>query len=225
MTSLLRRQDAPGDVAARASARPATGVLRRRWGRIGVGLAAAVVGAWVFAALYRSADDRTEVVVAAGDLDRFEVLERSDLRVIEVGVDQAVGWVEADGLEDLVGRAVGAEVPAGVPLTESVLVAAGERLVAEDEAVVGIVVGPSDGPRGVLAPGVSVSVVSRPSDAGDGGSVVETSGWVLDVSDVAAEATGGERSIEVVVSRDEAGAVAAAAAEQRVSLVVVVGGR
>lgn len=199
------------------SARPADGVLRRRWGRVGVGVAAAVVGGWVFAALYRSADDRTEVVITANDVDRFDVLERSDLRGIAVGVDEATGWVDAAGLEALVGRTVAADVAAGAPLLEAMLVPPDERLVSAEEAVIGVVVGPGDGPRGELAPGVAVSVVSRPAAQGDGG-VAETPGWVLDVAEVS---TTGELPVEVAVPRDQAAAVAAAAAEQRVSLVVV----
>lgn len=215
MTSLLRRTSADPS-STRAAARRPIAAVRRRWGRIGVGVAAAVVGGWVFAALYLSADDRVGVVVAATDVERFEVLERADLRIVEVSADAAVEWVHADRLDDLVGRTVASGLVAGVPLVDALLVPDGERLVAASEAVVGVVVGAAEGPHGELRPGAVVSVVAR---TGSGGTeVVETPGWVLDVSSVSAS---GDRSVEVVVPRPQAGAVAAAAAERRVSLVAV----
>ncbi|HAS13137.1 MAG TPA: hypothetical protein DCS55_21895, partial [Acidimicrobiaceae bacterium] len=65
-------------------AKPPGGPVRRRWGRIAVGLAAAVLGAWIFAALYLSAGDRHEVVALSQTVDRLDVIERSDLRVVRI---------------------------------------------------------------------------------------------------------------------------------------------
>ncbi len=49
------------------------------------GVLAAVVGGWLFASLYLSADDRVEVLAVATDIGRFDVIERSDLRVVTIG--------------------------------------------------------------------------------------------------------------------------------------------
>ena len=43
--------------------KPPTQPSKRRWGRFGAGAAAAAIGAWLFAAMYLSAGDRTEVLV------------------------------------------------------------------------------------------------------------------------------------------------------------------
>lgn len=193
--------------------------LRRRWGRIGGGVLAAVVGAWVFASLYLSADDRRDVLAVADGIERFEVIERSDLRVVTLPSDAEVEWVAASRLDELVGRVAATDLAAGSLLAEGQVVPAGERLVGAAEAAVGLLVGPGDAPVSGLRQGAQVLVVTRPP-AGVAGDVEAVSGWVADVS--ASAASSGERPVEVVVPRADAATVSAAA-DRRVTIVVVGG--
>lgn len=224
MTSATTRPRGPRTPAARAAvvdaARPTAGLVRRRWGRVAAGVAAAVLGAWVFAALYLSADDTREVLVVAEDVARFETIERGHLRVVSLPAEGDVSAVPADRLDGLVGRVAATDLVAGSLLADGHLIPAGERLVAAGEAVVGVLVGPGDSPSGGLRRGAEVSVVVRPA-AGVPGAAVEVRGWVLDVSGEVSSSR--ERPVEVVVARGDAAAVSAAAADRRVTIVVLGG--
>lgn len=194
--------------------------LRRRWGRIGGGVLAAVLGGWLAASLYLSADDRTEVLALANGVDRFEALERSDLRVVRLSSDTDVASLPASRLDELVGRIAATDLAGGSLLIEDQLLGTDERLVSAGDAVVGVLVGPGDAPSSGLVRGASVLVVVRPA-AGTSSSIVETSGLVAEVG--TAVGSSGDRPVAVVMPADDAAAVSAAAADRRVTLVVVGG--
>lgn len=222
MTSTLRSSPASGDGRdarrAAAPARSPRGVVRRRWGRIGAGAAAAVLGAWLFAALYLSAGNRTEVLVMAHDVDRLERLERSDLRVVRLSEDSDVASVDAGRIEEFMGRAAGVDLVAGSLLAPGQVLPAGRELLGAGEAVVGLLVGPGDSPVGSLRRGAPVLVVVRPA-AGSQGDPVEVEGWVFDASGEVLNTR--ERPVEVAVPRARAGLISAAAADRRVSVVAL----
>lgn len=194
--------------------------LRRRWGRIGGGVLAAVIGGWLFASLYLSADDRVDVLALANGVERFEVIERADLRVVRLSTDTEVESIDASRIDEVVGRVAGGDLAAGALLAEGQLHPRGERLVSADEAVVGVLVGPGDAPATGLVRGAAVTVVVRPA-AGASGEVVEVAGWVAEVA--AAVSAGGDRPVSVVVPANDAAAVSAAAADRRVTIVVAGG--
>lgn len=204
--------------AAVAPPRPPRGPVRRRWGRIGAGAAAAVLGAWVFAALYLSAGDRSDVLVLARDVGRLEVIDRSDLRVVRMSNDSDVESVDAGRLDDFVGRVSGVDLVAGSLLAEGQLLPPGRDLLGADEAVVGVLLGPGDSPVRSLRRGTPVLVVVRPS-AGSQGDTEEIEGWVFDASGEPLNTR--ERPLELAVPRDKAGLISAAAADQRVTIVAL----
>lgn len=223
MTSTLKPTSSNGQAqrtraAAVAAAKPPGGLVRRRWGRIGVGLAAAVLGAWVFAALYLSAGDRREVVALSRDVDRLEVIDRSDVRVVRISSDTDVTTVDASQVDDLVGRVARTDLVAGSLLTQDQLVAEGRQLLGDDEAVIGVLIGPGDGPTNVLRRGTPVLVVIRPA-AGTQGDPEEIEGWVFDASGEALNTR--ERPVELAVPRTSAAAISAAAADRRVTVVAL----
>lgn len=191
---------------------------RRRWGRVAAGLAAVLVGGWLFASLYVSADDRREVVGLAADVAQWDAIERSDLRVFRLPFDAGLASVSASRIEELVGRVAAADLVAGSLLVEAELFPAGEQLLTFDEAVVGILVGPGDAPVASITRGAPVAVVIRPA-VGTSEVVDEVSGRVADVSK--SVASNGERPVEVIVPRVAAARVSAAAAERRVTIVVL----
>jgi len=221
VTSALRPTDADGRrsrEAAVAPSKPPRGPARRRWGRIGAGAAAAVLGAWVFAALYLSAGDRTDVLVVSRDVGRLEVIDRSDLRVIRMSNDSDVESIDAGRVDEFVGRVAGVDLVAGSLLAEGQVLPAERKLLGAGEAVVGVLLGPGDSPVRSLRRGTPVLVVVRPT-AGSQGDPQEIEGWVFDASSEPLNTR--ERPIELAVPRAQAGLISAAAADQRVTLVAL----
>ena len=225
MTSTLRSKASPnGTTKARArsaavSGRPGVPV-RRRWGRVGAGVGAAIVGGWIFAALYLSAGDRSDVLVVANDVDRFEVIDRSDLRIVRLSDDSEVASIPVSRLDELVGRVAAVDLVAGSLLADGQILPADRELLAETEAVVGVLLGQGDGPQQSLRRGTPVLVVVRAA-AGTTGVPEQIEGWVYDASGEALNTQ--ERPIEVAIPRDTAGSVSAAAADGRVSIVALAG--
>lgn len=223
-TTMTRRNGAASPDSANRAARQATVAgqkkdpVRRRWGRIGGGAFAAVVGGWLFASLYLSADDRVEVLAVATDIGRFDVIDRSDLRVVTIGEDTDVASIPASRLDELIGRVASTDIVAGGLLVDGQLLPAGDRLVTADEAIVGVLVGPGDSPTTGMTRGAVVSVVIRPA-AGTNGTVAEVPGWIAGIGGEVSSS--GDRPVEVVVARSEAARVSAAAADRRVTIVVL----
>lgn len=225
----MATRGARGRVAGDAGAREARAALieataprqpvRRRWGRVSAGVAAVVLGAWAGASLVVSTDETVEVVALANDVGRFETIERSDLRVARLPAGSDLASVPAASLSSLVGRVAASDLAAGGLLAEAQLVPVGQRLVGDGEAVVGAVVGPDDAPATGLVRGADVVLVMRPPAGATDAGLVEVEGWVVEVRSEAS-ATGG-RPIEVAVARAEAGRLSAAAADGRLSVVVL----
>jgi hypothetical protein len=165
-----------------------------------------------------SAGSRTEAVVLARDVGRYESIERADLRIASIAVEPGVDTVAGSELDDLVGRAASTDLVAGSVLSSHELVPAGERLLGDGEAIVGARLSPGDAPLRDLSRGSAVLVVIRPQ-AGAAGDVESVEGWLLDLGD--ADATTGERSASLVVPRTNADDVAAAAADKRISIVAL----
>jgi hypothetical protein len=181
----------------------------------------ALVGAWTAASLYASAGERVEVVVAAGDVDRFEELGGDDLKVVRVAADPGVDTIPGADLENLVGRVAATDLSDGVLLSEDQLVEQDARLVAADEAVVGARLGPGAAPRGALAGGTRLLVVVSPEQTATDNEPVEVEGWLAEIGEP--DATTGEREASLVVPAGSAATVAAAAADERIAVVALEG--
>lgn len=228
MSSTMTRRKRAGDSTSTAAIGARSALVeaaeprqpvRRRWGRLSAGIVAVVLGAWVGASLFLSADDTVEVVALATDVGRFETIERADLRVVRLPADSDLASVSVSALSSVVGRVAAVDLASGSLLAEAQMVARDERLVGAGEAVVGAVVDPGDAPATGLERGARVVLVVRPSIAADA-ALVEVEGWVVDVS--AANSTGG-RPVEVAVARADAAGLSAAASDGRLSMVVLGG--
>lgn len=195
-------------------------VLRRRRGRVIAAVALMLFSGWVGAVVFLSAGSREEVVAVEGSVERFTELTRDDLRIVRVAADRAVPMIRADRLDALVGRTTAMEVAAGTLLSEAHLLEADERPLAPGEAVVGALLAPADSP-GRLPFGADVQVIVR-QPAGVDAPSRTLEGWILDVESTDAAQAGGEgRWVSLVVAQADAGQVSAAAAENRVSVVVL----
>jgi hypothetical protein len=196
---------------------------RRRWARVAAGAALALLGGWVFASLYVSAGERVEVLSVSGTVDRFDTIEEDDLRTVRVAADPGVDTVDAGDLDEIVGRQAATDLVEGSLLSPNQVLAAGARTVSDTEAIVGAELARADAPQGALRGGVDVLVVVRPAPnaTGEQQEATRVNGWLLDVGD--ADENTGDRPVEMVVPESQAAEVTAAAAEERLSLVVLEG--
>jgi hypothetical protein len=228
---LMTRGNGAGALERRAAGRgagppvgssPSGLVARRRWGWVLAGVGAVVVGGWGSASLWLRAGDRVEVVALAGDVSAYETVTRGDLRTVRVAAPEGVDVVAASKIDDLVGRVAASDLPGRSLLVESDLFRAGESVVDTAEAVVGVRVGPGTAPV-ELARGRRVLAVIVPAQtaASDTGEARGVEGWVLRSEDLTTGTQTGGLSVSVVVPRDEATGVAAAAADDRLSLVAL----
>jgi hypothetical protein len=189
---------------------------------VAAGAALALLGGWVFASLYVSAGERVEVLVVARDVDRFAEVQRDDLRTTRVAADPGVDTVEAGDVDDIVGRVAATDLVEGSLLSPNQVLASGERRVGTDEAIVGAELSPGDAPQRALAGGVDVYVVVRPSESSaQQQDAVRVPGWILAVGEP--DENTDARAVELVVPASESAAVTAAAADDRISLVVLEG--
>jgi hypothetical protein len=181
-----------------------------------------VVSGWLGAVAFLTAGSRQEVLAVDGHIERLTELSREDLHVVRVAADDEVGVIGADRLDEIVGRVTAMELAGGTLLSEEQLLARDERPVGPGEAVVGALLAPADSP-GQLPQGAAVRVIVRsPANAGAPARTIE--GWILDVDDADAQQAGVDgRWVSLVVPDAESGEVSAAAAENRVTVVVVGG--
>jgi hypothetical protein len=187
---------------------------RRRWGRFAAGVTLALLGAWVFAAIYVSAGERVEVIAVARDVPMYQQLEEDDLRTVRVAADPSVETIGADKMDDILDRL------AAVPLKEGTLLS-GNQLFAEDvdpplpgqEVVTGIVDDGQAGPS-VLVPGRGIRVYVTPEGQDEAPPPVDAEFYRLGERD---ENTG-KRQIEFIVDSPDARVVTEAASDGRISL-------
>jgi hypothetical protein len=195
---------------------------RRRWARVAAGAALALLGGWIFASLYVSAGERVEVLAVSGDVDRFAEIQRDDLRTVRVAADPGVDTVDAGDLDGIVGRVAATDLIEGSLLAPGQVLDSDARRVADDEAIVGAQLGPGDAPQGALIGGVEVNVVVRSaSTSTEPQEEVRVPGWILEVGEP--DENTDARPVELVVPEAQSSEVTAAAAEERLSLVVLEG--
>ncbi|HET9612006.1 MAG TPA: SAF domain-containing protein [Acidimicrobiales bacterium] len=190
---------------------------RRRWGRVAAGAVLALLGAWVAMILVATAGGREETLAMASDVERGQRLERDHLTVVRVAADPGVRTIPAGDLDEVVGLLAGSDLPAGTLPSRDQLLDEGERLVTQDEVVVGARLGAAAAPRGDVPPGTPVLVVVRPG-AGDGPSAeaTEVLGWLRDIGDPLENT--GAREVSLVVPIQSAAIVMSGAADERIAV-------
>ena len=118
--------------------------------------------------LFTSSDDRTDVLVAAADLQPGRPVERGDLRIGRVAVGDDVASMPPADAADVVGRFPVGRVPAGTMLTPGMF--AGEVPLGPDEIVFGAALDPGEAPLSGLEVGAPVELLEvaagRPGRAG-----------------------------------------------------------
>jgi hypothetical protein len=170
--------------------------------------------------VFSQASAREPVLALANPVERGQILEGEDLRVVYMASDDPVAAVPADGLAALVGRR------AVIDLEEGTIVVSGffvdEEAVLAGEGVVGLALSPGEYPTLRLAPGDVVDVVSTVDARGDPAGVLVAGAVVFEVSDLGVQ---GARFVSLRVPISAAGELAQAAAAGDVRLVLVGGDR
>ena len=178
-----------------------------------------VVGcALAFGVLAQNLTDTRAVLVLARPVARGTVLSDADLAVAHLPADTAVRVVRADDRQRLLGRTLLLSLPAGTTLTAE-LVTAGAVDIGPTSRTVGLLLEPGGYPTSSLAPGDIVSVV----DTGGAGDVLDDHAVVLSTETTVDGAA--TRLVSIVVDARSAAAITAAAAQDRVRLLLHGAGR
>jgi hypothetical protein len=137
---------------------------RRRWGRFAAGATLALLGAWVFAALYVSAGERVEVLALAHDVDQYKVLSEDDFRTVRVSTDPGLETVKASDADELIGRTAKVPLVEGTLVSEGALVPKGEPVVGEGFITVPLKLKSGNYPEQDNLGGLRVSIVVPPAN-------------------------------------------------------------
>jgi Flp pilus assembly protein CpaB len=160
-----------------ADVRPASGngstrepssasVLRRRERNVPLGVLGVllVLGSILGGLLWTHASvARTEVLVAAHDIPAGRRISDADLRAARLSSDGGVALIPAGQRGSVLGEIAAVPIPAGALLAPSEFGQSAN--LADDEAVVGVVLGPGATPTSDLRPGDRVAVVAAEKDA------------------------------------------------------------
>ena len=119
--------------------------------------------------LVTAADDRSNVVVAAVDMERGEPIERSDMRVVRMRVDSGVATVSPSDAAELVGKAPLGPVPQGALLASEMF--SSTSPLGADEVVVGAALDPGEAPMSAVAEGVGGRAALLAADTARGATV------------------------------------------------------
>ncbi|MGH2659135.1 MAG: Flp pilus assembly protein CpaB [Actinomycetota bacterium] len=202
--------------------------LRRLDLRVAVGLLLMLVAVLGGASLIRSAQARTPVLAAARTVQPGEVIEASDLRVVEVSVPAGIAYLPTSMEGEVVGR-VAAE-----PLSEGKILAPGSvsdapplapgmvamTLLLPQESAVGGAIRAGDRVAVLSSPGPNEAGVDRKRSAT---TILFTEVPVLSVRQVST-AEGQGLLVTLTLRLEEARALAQARVTGRVDLVLLPGG-
>lgn len=190
---------------------------RVRIPELAIGVLVTVVFALGAVLWHLSAVEKVPALAAASSIQRGEVIEAADVRVVYVSSDQALARLDSSQLERVVGRVALVDLAEGTLLTQSV-VAEAEALEAGD-GVVGLSLDPGAYPARGLAPGDRVNVV-RAADLADldaEPAVIARNATVFAVDELASD----RLLVSVLTNEGDAEVVAATAGAGGLRLVLV----
>lgn len=181
---------------------------RRRWGRFAAGATLALLGAWIFAALYVSAGERIDVLVLAHDVQQYQTLVDEDFRTVRVAADPGVNTVAAGKRDEMVGRTVAVPVLEGTLLAEEQLLPGGAGIVGDGERGVPVLLKPGRFPDRDFLAGMMVDIVIQSPTLGEPPETIEDC-RILSVGEP--DENTGEREFEIAVPLGDFKTVSAAA--------------
>lgn len=202
--------------ATRAGSKPSP-AGKRNAGRIAAGAVVLALSVLAAAAVYSSAADRTAVIGIARDVPPGAELTESDLREVSISAGNGLRTVPADGVSEVLGRTVTAELSAGSLLNPDQL--ANGPVLRDGTVWVGAVLSSGQFPVGLkIGDTVEIVETTAPDATGDGEPMSRGEGTVTDLAD----STDGQgvRTVSIAVPADDAAPISAAGAAGRLSLVV-----
>ncbi len=172
--------------------------------------------------LFTSTDDRTDVLVAAQDLDPGRPVEHADLRVQRVALDSHVSSMPVTAASDLVGQHPIGRIPSGTMLSAAMFQP--DVPLGPDEVVIGAALDPGEAPLSQLHVGSGVELVKvtvpGPGESGAEGSAASLgTGTVWAVEEIAS----GQLWVSVRVKADVGMQTSAAAAQDRLRVALIGG--
>lgn len=195
---------------------PPSGGGRSRWPEITVGLLVigifALAGGW----LYSNASTTESVVVLRADMERGQQVTSNDLRVVEVGSEEALNLVGAGQTDALIGQIALVDLDAGTLVNHSLF--ANGAAIANGDGIVGMALDPGEYPTLSMRPGDRVRVLATGGDEGQ--QVLAGSAEIIDVAPIGVQS---QLFVSVAVPTAQADAIASASAEDRVRLIQVGG--
>lgn len=193
--------------------------LRRRPILVAAGVAVVCLGALLGMLAYTSASSAQEVLAVRDTVHRGDVIQRSDLMTVRVGVDPGLKPMSGNDLGEVVGKRAAYDMAAGGLVTSSSVTSG--LVPHAGQSVVGIGVNSGQLPGVALEPGDRVRVIATPGDQGDGkpvkGTPTET---VATVVDVRSGGSNGQHVVDVSVPDSEAAGLAAQASTGKVAVVL-----
>lgn len=185
-----------------------------------VGVAAVVLGAMLFLALYTSVDRRRSVLAVVRPVAAGEVITAADLREVRVSSSDGVATMAASQRASVVGKTAAVGLVPGALLAPAQLGAA--STLAAGQAVVGVAIKPGQAPASLRA-GTRVEVVDtvRANSGDQPRPVVLSTSAVVSSVGRSDTSPNGTTVVSLTLPAAEAPAVAAAALDGRLSLVVL----
>ncbi|MGD9702818.1 MAG: SAF domain-containing protein [Acidimicrobiia bacterium] len=178
----------------------------------------ALLAAWVFTAT----SETMSVMVAARDIAPGEVIDASDLRVVEMGRTSGLRAIQPSQQDLIIGRAARGPIPDGTVLNTDLFAEKGQVIPA-GFVVIGASLDAGAAPTSRLSPGDQVDLlgVVKSASATPGDTATATllgSGTVWSVERLGSGATSSKVWVSVLVPSDVQAAVAQAAADGRLRL-------
>jgi len=191
---------------------------RRRMSWVVLGILLTAGAALAFVTVLTASGARTPVLVAARDLQPGRPVDINDFRTVNVAVDGTMATIPAEQAGQLVGRTPIAPIPGGA-LVHPAAFGTGSG-VQEGETIVGTSFKVGELPTSAIRAGDHVALIEVASNNpnGDGGASVLGVG---DVHGVDTVKDTGEVAVSVRVPLSQGAAVANAAAQKRLRLVLV----
>lgn len=172
-----------------------------------------LLGAWIFA----SSSERTSVMVAARDIDPGDVIDPTDLRVVEIGGATGLRAIQPSQQDLIVGRAARGPIPAGTLVNTDLFVDGGQSI-PPGFVVAGATLAPGAIPVSGLRSGDRIDVLAlarTTAGSGDGVPVAKvlTTGTVWTVEPAGSGTSTSEVWVSVLLPADVQPAFAQAAGD------------
>lgn len=208
------------------SRRAVTGMQRprsRSWGLVTLAALLVVGSGLAVVAWGLSAGAKDSVLAVGVPVAEGQIIERSDL--VSSSVAGVEGTVLVEEIDTVVGKTAAADLVAGQILTEPMFTAA--AVPGEGQSLIGLALDPTRVPGAGLDAGDQVDVIAVPggTDVGAGIDLTtldipEVLGAGAQIYDVGGQSTaGGQVTVTLIVSADDAARIAAYSTQNRVAIV------